>query len=230
MIELKKIVHNKLSTLIFISVSLIALGFTSFINQDKEWVLKKEGNGVSVYSRGVDSSAVRELRAVTQIKSSLSGIVALLLDRESYPQWVYKCAKSKTLKEITNTESICYQNVVAPWPIDNRDIVLNVKVKQDNITGIVYLNSVSNPDFIPNIDSHVRVTVFKASWKLTPLKNGVVNCEYQLLFDPGGNVPAWMVNIAAVDGPFETTSNMRQMVIKEKYQKTHYTFIKEPIQ
>jgi START domain len=222
----KKIYSDKVLTLI--SICFITFGFTVFISQKDEWILKKQGNGVTVYSRGVDTLDVKELRAVTQIKSSLSGIVALLLDRESYPQWVYKCAKSKTLKEITNTESICYQNVVAPWPIDNRDIVLNVSVKQDESTKIVFLNSVSNPDFIPNVDSHVRVSVFKASWKLTPLKNGIVYCEYQLLFDPGGNVPIWMVNIAAVDGPFETTSNMRQIVLKEKYQKTHYSFIKEP--
>ncbi len=213
--------------IVFLLLGLISIGFTTFTRIDDEWVLKKQSNGVSVYNRGVENTAVKELRAITQLETSLSSIIALLLDRESYPQWVYKCAKSHVLKEVTDVEAICYQNVVAPWPIDNRDIILNVTVKQDETTKVVFLNSISKPDYIPEVDNHVRVLEFRASWTLTPLKNGIVNCEYQLLFDPGGNVPTWIVNAAAIDGPFETTSNMRRMVLKEKYQKMHYTFIKE---
>lgn len=219
-----KIFNTRIFLLFILS---FVVGFTFVSSTDNEWILKKQGNGVSVYSRGVDSSEIRELRAVTQMRTSLSSIIALLLDRESYPQWVYKCAKSNVLKDINISEAICYQNVIAPWPVDNRDIVLNVRVKQDPTTKIVYINSVSKPNYIPKVDGHIRVITFTASWKLTPLKNGLINCEYQLLFDPGGNVPIWMVNIAAIDGPYETTRNMRQMVLKEKYQKTNYTFIKE---
>jgi START domain len=214
--------------LLFFILSFFALGFITSSVKEDEWVLKKQGNGVFVYSRGVDSSEIRELRAVTQIKTSLASIIALLLDRKSYPQWVYKCAKSGVIKEVNDVESICYQNVVAPWPLDNRDIVLNVKVKQDPVTKVVYLYSNSQPDYIGPVDNHVRVIEFKASWKLTPLKGGIVNCEYQLLFNPGGNVPVWLVNVAAIDGPYETTNNMKQFVMKEKYQKAHYSFITEP--
>jgi ribosome-associated toxin RatA of RatAB toxin-antitoxin module len=216
--------HKKI---LFFLFSIISVGFITFTSQENEWILKKQSNEVTVYSRGVDRSAIKELRAVTQIKTSLSSIIALLLDRESYPQWVYKCAKSHVLKEVNDAEAICYQNVVAPWPINNRDIILIVTVQQDEATKIVFLNSVSQPEYIPKVDNHVRVLEFKASWKLTPLQNGIVNCEYQLLFDPGGNIPSWIINIASVDGPFETTTNMRHMVMKEKYQQTHYTFIKE---
>lgn len=214
--------------IVFFLLGITSLGFTTFRNTEKEWILKKQSNGVSVYNRGVESSAVKELRAVTQIKTSLSSIISLLNDKESYPQWVYKCGKAYTLKEINEQEAVCYQNVLAPWPLDNRDIVIHVKAKQDANTKVVFQSSVSKPEFIPTVTSHVRVILFNASWVLTPLKNGMINCEYQLLFDPGGNVPTWLVNIAAIDGPFETTSNMRQMVMKEKYQKTHYSFIKEP--
>ncbi len=212
---------------IFCLSGFIFAGFTTFTDTQNEWVLKKQGNGVTVYSRGVESSEIKELRAVTQLKTSMSSIIALLNDKESYPQWVYKCGKANTLKEVSEQEAICYQNVLAPWPLDNRDIVIHVKASQDAITKIVYQSSISKPDYIPRAEHHVRITLFNASWTLTPLKNGMVNCEYQLLFDPGGNIPIWMVNIAAVDGPYETTGNMRQMVMKEKYQKTHYTFIKE---
>ena len=117
---------------------------------------------------------------------------------------------------------------MAPWPIDNRDFVVNVKVQQDAKTKVVTQVSTNMPTFIKKKDGHVRITQFQALWTLTPMKNGIVNCEYQLLVNPGGNIPAWLVNLAAVDGPFETTLNMREWVFKDKYQKATFPFISEP--
>ena len=206
----------------------IFLCFASFHCITGEWVLKKLGNGVAVYSRSLDTSLIKELKAVTLLKTSISSIIALLNDRETYPQWVYKCGKSVMLKKISESEAIYYQNVEAPWPIDNRDFVVNVKVQQDEKTKVVTQVSTNMPLFIKKMEGHVRITQFRALWTLTPLKNGFVNCEYQLLVDPGGNIPAWLVNLAAVDGPFETTLNMREWVMKDKYQKANFTFINEP--
>jgi hypothetical protein len=49
--------------------------------------------------------------------------------------------------------------------------------------------------------------------------------EYQLLVNPGGNVPAWIVNMAVIDGPFETGVNMREWIKKEVYQKAKLSYI-----
>jgi hypothetical protein len=61
--------------------------------------------------------------------------------------------------------------------------------------------------------------LFKAQWTITPLKDGSLSLEYQLLVDPGGSVPAWLVNLAVVDGPFETMSALREKVKEKKYQE-----------
>ncbi|HXD94398.1 MAG TPA: hypothetical protein VNX01_14425, partial [Bacteroidia bacterium] len=81
--------------------------------------MKKEENGIAVYSRKTINSNFRELKSIAYVKTSLSSIVALLDDWETYTQWVYKCGESKTLKRIANTELIHYQTVVAPWPAEN---------------------------------------------------------------------------------------------------------------
>ncbi len=203
------------------------LSLASFHCITSEWTLKKSSDGVTVYNREVDNSLIKELKAVTQIKTTLSSIIALLNDRETYPQWVYKCEKSYMVKKISESEAIYYQDVSAPWPIDNRDFVVNVEVVQNSKTKVVTQSSTCIPDYIKKLEAHVRITEFKASWTLTPIKNGLVNCEYQLLVDPGGNLPAWLVNLAAVDGPFETIVNLREWVLKDKYQKTTFPFIKE---
>jgi len=207
---------------------LIILMFTSFVTIDNEWILQKHSDSVWVYSRNVDNQTIKELKAVTQIKTSLSSIVALLNDREACPKWVYKCEKSYTIKKITDNEYYSYQNIVAPWPIDNRDIVLHVKVSQNQSTKEVVHTAESDHDYLPQIEDHIRIKIFNSVWVLTPLENGMVNCENQIFVDPGGSLPTWLVNMAAVDGPFETTTNFRRLVKTPKYQNAQLNYIKEP--
>ena len=214
-------------TILFLMVIAI-LTLTSFHSLEHDWVLKKYGNGVSVYSLSLDTSSIKELKSICQIKTSLSSIIALLDDRESYPKWVYKCGESHLLIKINEAEGMYYQSVMAPWPVDNRDFVVRVKTVQDAETKVIYQSSKCLPTFIPKKDGYIRITEFKAVWTLTPLKNGVVNCQYELLVNPGGSVPAWLVNLAAVDGPYETMVNLKEWVMKDKYQKATFPFIKEP--
>jgi hypothetical protein len=192
------------------------------------WYLKKTENGISVYLRDLPDSRLKELKSVVKLKTSLSSIVALLSDFGAYPEWVYRCEKSSTLKKISDTEVIHYQTVTAPWPVDNRDFVVDVKWSQDERTGVVSQSASSLPRFIPLMAGHVRITEFKASWTLSPLPGGWVNVEYQLRVDPGGNVPAWLVNLAVVEGPYETTLHMKDLVSKKKYQDAVIPFIHEP--
>jgi len=194
----------------------------------EDWHLKKNNKGIAVYVRKSYKSSLKELRAVTQQKTSLSSIVALLNDWDTYPQWVYKCGKSKTLKKISDTELIHYQTITTPWPTDNRDFVVNVKITQDPKSKVVTQRTSCIPDYIPCVKGYIRIPELKATWILTPIKSGLINIEYRLLVDVGGNIPAGLENLAAVDGPYHTILNLKQWVMKDKYQKTGLAFIKEP--
>lgn len=198
------------------------------ILSQNDWKLTKQENGISVYLRQGENSRFKELRSVVKIRTSLSSMVALLNDWDSYPQWVYRCGKSSTLKKISDTELIHYQTVLTPWPVDNRDFIVNVKLSQDPKTKTVHQKASPLPNYIPTVAGHTRITEFRASWTLTPLPDGYLNIEYQLLVNPGGNVPVWLVNLAVVDGPYETALHMMEWVKKEKYQKAKISFIEEP--
>jgi hypothetical protein len=204
------------------------ISITCFSQDNKfDWILKKNESGIAVYSRKTVNSNFRELKSIAYVKTSLSSIVALLDDWDTYTQWVYKCGKSTTLKRISSAELIHYQTVVAPWPAENRDFVVNVKFAQDEKTKVVTIKSTCMASYIPPVDHHVRITEFNACWTLIPLKDGTIQVNYQLLVNPGGYVPAWLVNMAAVDGPFETMLHLKEWIVKEKYQKAKISFIKE---
>lgn len=210
-----------------IFIFLLLFGFKSDSSLTDNWHLKKFESGISVYTRDAENSNFKELKSVVFLKTSLSSIISLIDDFESYPQWVYRCGASSTLKKNSEKNLIHYQLVTAPWPVDNRDFVVEVKVEQDPKTKIVTQNVTCIPNYIPKTAGCVRITEFKASWTLIPLKNGIVEADYQLMVNPGGAIPAWIVNLAVVDGPFETALNMKTWVMKEKYQKASLSFIKE---
>lgn len=206
----------------------LALQFTSY-SQDKDntWQIKKYENGIAVYSRKTVDSDFRELKSVVYIKTSLNSIVALINDRETYPQWVYKCSECRILKKVSDTELIHYQTVEAPWPATDRDFVVNIKISQNETTKVVTITSTSTPYYIPEKPNRVRITKISARWDLVPFKDGLVQVNYQLFVHPGGYVPAWLVNMAAIDGPYETMVNFKQLVFKEKYQQAKSALIKE---
>ena len=191
------------------------------------WRLKKCDKGIAVYTRHAENSKLKELKSIFIVKTSLSSIVALINDFDSYPEWVYRCNKSYAVLKISDLEFIQYQSVKAPWPVENRDIVMHKKISQDPNTKVITQRVNGMPDYLPKVDDHVRVKLFRASWVLTPIKGGMVNVEYQLLVDPSGSIPSWLVNLAAVDGPYDTEIKMMELLKKEKYQKAKLSYIKE---
>src|ERR1700758_430228 len=82
------------------------------------WTIKKEEDGIAIYTRKAPNSCFKELKAVFYLKTSLSSIVALVDDWENYSNWVYKCGQSSILKKVSDKELIHYQTVLVPWPLD----------------------------------------------------------------------------------------------------------------
>lgn len=192
-----------------------------------DWHLKKNENGIAIYTRKTAASDIKELKSIMYVKTSLNSIVALLNDWESYPKWVYKCGQSTTLKKISSTECVHYQTIIIPWPAENRDLVATIKTEQDEETGTVTISSICNSKFTLSVENYIRITEFNASWVLVPLKDDIVQITYQLQVNPGGSLPAWLINISMIDGPYVTMSNFKEWVVKEKYQKEKFDFIKE---
>ena len=83
------------------------VGFS--VGQDNNgWKLKKQQDGISVYSREVAGSRFKEIKVTVNIQTSLSGIIALFKDVPSYTSWVYLCDNPETVKQGSETEAYYY--------------------------------------------------------------------------------------------------------------------------
>jgi len=211
------------NTILFLP--LLISTFLSLTDSNRDWVMKKNENGIAVYTSIKESHKIKEVKIIDTVRSSLSGIVALLNDTKNYPTWVYRCGGAKVLKSITDKEQYNYELTILPWPFDNREVITYSKVSQDSLTKIVTIESSAAPGYMPCNDNIVRIKQFHSVYTLTKLTNGLVKIDYELYADPGGDIPTWLINANIIIGPYNSTAAMNKQI--PNYQLTTYSFIKE---
>ena len=205
-------------------ISLYASG--SIFAQDTDgWVFKSEKNGIKVYYK--KTSDIHEIKMVTSMKATLSGIVQLLSEVENYPKWGYKLSEAKLLKRVNDKEYYYYSKLDFPWPLSDRDIVVVTKLEQDSLTRRVTSTSYSKPNYLPENKDVVRIKTTTTKWTVIPGAGGWQYIEYYIYSDPGGNIPDWLVNMAIDVGPLETLGSMRDMLQQPQYRTAKLAYIKE---
>ena len=192
----------------------------SAVSQDTEWELKKESDGITVYTRSIENTNIKEFKASTKLNSSSETIFRIILDVENYPKWIEDIDSAELLYLQENEIGMYYQ-LGLPWPIKDRDVTLVSKYKTLPDSSILFQLS-NNSDLKEEDAGFIRIKEIKGQWLIKPIDKE--NCEvtYQFLADPEGFLPAWVVNVFIVDGPFKTLQNL------DKYGKTRITKKENP--
>lgn len=195
------------------------------VAQADGWVLKNNKDGVKVYYRSTGD--VYEIKLVTSIQSSLSGIIHLFNEVPNYPKWGYKVTSAHLVKKVNEQEMYYRSTIDFPWPLDDRDVVMHSKLSQDEKTKAVYSVSVASPNAYPVQKNYLRMTESNTKWTLIPGPNGWVYVEYYIYSKPGGSIPDWLVNLAIDVGPRETILNIKNLLQQPAYKNIKLAYIKE---
>jgi hypothetical protein len=189
------------------------------------WDLAKESDGIKVYNRSVEGSDLKEFKAVGKVKSTLSGLVALLKDEGAFTGWYPDCKEAKILKD-NGTSWYTYFQVKAPFPVSNRDTI-NLFSFSQSVDKSVTLALTGNPEYIPAKSGVIRIPKLKGFWLFTPKEDGFVEVTYQVHSEPGGSLPSWLANSVSTDVPLKVLKNLKSKVAEEKYQSAKFDFVKE---
>lgn len=189
------------------------------IGQDedtREWKLKKEKNGIQIHTRLMEGSKFKEYKSRCEVTATPEELVNILMDVESYPDWMAFVIAADILEMDGENIFYVYSEVKVPWPFDNRDQVTKSVVSKDSVTGVIAVDVSIVPDYLPEKDGIVRLPEGRGAWIFTPLENGKTEAYHQFGGDPGGNIPAWIVNMFLVDGPYKTIMGLQEQVALEK--------------
>ena len=177
-------------------------------SQENDWQLKKDSDGITVYTRSVENSNIKEFKASTTLNSSAETIFNIILDVENYPKWIEDVNYAEKIYQRDSQIGMYYQ-LRMPWPIEDRDITLVSKFKKlpDNST---HFQLSYNAELKDEDEDFIRITEINGEWLITPINKDSCEVTYRFLADPKGSLPAWVINIFIVDGPFKTLQNLRE--------------------
>ena len=183
--------------------------FSSF-NEPRAWELVKDKDGIKVFSRHSEISKFNDIKIETDLVGSLSQLAAIIYDVEKYPEWAYATKTSVLIKKISNSELIYYSEIKTPWPVSNRDFYAHCKIIMDSTSHSLQVISVGMKDYQPENKDLVRIPFSKGTWNISETSTNAMHLEYVLQLNPGGSVPAWVLNMFSSKGPMETFTNLRQ--------------------
>jgi hypothetical protein len=183
-----------------------------FINPfpDSEWKLKKEKDGIEIYTRSIEGSSFDEFRGITKIEnSSLEEVLAVILDVKNYESLFPNCMNPKVLKQDGKYYDIHHIQVKAPWPVKNRDTVYEQKAVVDENGKHAFVSLKPLPDFIVEDKDFVRIREGSGFWEIEEDNSKNVTVIYQFHGEPGGEIPAWLANSFVVTQPMQTLINLK---------------------
>jgi len=192
------------------------------------WKLKTDKDEVQVYMKVEETSSYKSVKTVTTMRTTLSAVSAILLDVLKTPDWVYGTKQCSLLKKESPTSLYYYAEMGMPWPVSNRDFIIRISLSQNPQTKVVTVIATNLPTYIPEKDGIVRIQRSSGRWTISPAGNGMVRVEYILQIDPGGSLPASIVNMFSYNGPFQSFKNLRVQVNKPEYARAQLPFITEP--
>ena len=185
------------------------LAITGIASAQNDCVLKKDKDNIKVYSCKASDSKFKTVRAEFELNATIDEYIAIVSDVDNYKAWHYRTAGPRLLERISDTELIYYTQVSAPWPVSNRDLILRLKLDLNTTTKALTATLESMADYLPEVKNVVRIPTSYSRMTLTPIGNSKLKVEYFIKVDPGGHIPAWVVNLVSTQAPYETFKNLR---------------------
>lgn len=170
-------------------------------------LVSKEGN-IEVFTRKSAKSSFKEVRILAEFDVEMGAFIDALNDVPAYEDWIYKCKNPRLLKTLSENESYYYVQTELPFPMSDRDLVVHSRQWMGDDGESFHTHSVAAPDFIGEKNGMIRIQYYESHWDITENEYGRLLIEYKVITDPGGYLPAWLVNMVVTQGPVETMKEL----------------------
>jgi hypothetical protein len=184
--------------------------FAKIPGDSLKWELRKDKDGIQVYTREHESSGILEYKAISVIDADLDQLIEIINDVDDYPSWTANCKTAEIYEVIDDSTRIEYLTTAVPWPLADRDVVLKymaIKHTEDYYEAILS----AEPEAVPEQDKYVRITISEGSWIFRKINEEQVEIFHQFYSDPGDGIPKWIVNMFIVSGPYKTLLNLKDL-------------------
>jgi hypothetical protein len=201
---------KKLLLLLFVFAGISFSGLAQ-----EKWQLIKNEDGIKVYSRRLGDEKFKEIRADFELNGTEDQLIGILQNINHQKDWSYGTKYTHLIRKKNKDTLIYYSEVSLPWPISNRDLVIELSFKKDTLNKTLVIKAKSIAGILPDKPHLVRVPFSLALWNVNVLPNKLLKVQYTFSTNPGGAMPAWLVNFAASVGPYNSFHKLKEIIRKE---------------
>lgn len=181
-----------------------------FGHSQKKTNLALDKEGIKIYLTKLDTTPFKEYRAIMTVKANIDSVAKQILDIKSLQKWNFKTRKSELIRKVSDTSWIFYMNHHLGWPIQDRDHVSKVTLIKKEAEQTITIFPANN--VLKEKEGIVRLKNFKGYWYLKKISENQTLVMQQIYGNPGGSIPAFMVNMVVTKGPFESFKELRKRV------------------
>lgn len=187
-------------------LSVLALASPSF-----GWELVKDKEGIQIYTRDSRFENFKMFKGEVELDTSIDEAMAYLSQPALATDWLHDCSESRLLTLHSPDHYVVYQVTSAPWPVNDRDYVLDIKIERDHQkrSADIYVQALDDVKTVPRHKKRVRVTELFGRWQLQTISDKKIKLSYETEANPTGKIPAWLSNAFVIDQPFHTLQNLK---------------------
>ena len=179
------------------------------------WKLSKDEDGIKVYQSEVKHSKFKSIKVECTLDGTYDKLMSILNDVTNQKNWVYNNKNSSILQRISPNDFYYYSETYLPWPMTNRDAIIHLKMNKDSLDRFLKISAVSVPGYAPEKSGMVRVPRSDISWYVTMPSAKTISIVYIFDAEPGGSLPAWVVNMFIDKGPYESFKKLSELLKRQ---------------
>lgn len=181
-----------------------------------EWTEVARSPEVTVYRKEFADSPIHAYRADAQLAAALDKVVAVVVDTKRRPEWAERVREATVLQQISATEHIEHVVTRVPWPLKDRDFVVQTKLIPDRASKTlrIEVRSVEHPK-APETGKYVRGIIHRADFVLKATEQGkATEVKSESHVDPKGSIPSWIINLIQKSFPRKSVANLMKQAAK----------------
>lgn len=159
---------------------------------DDGWKVQRDKDGWQFSTRKVEFSKVDEVRAVSVLDYPLERLLAVLSDVEHYPSNMPPTLLVRRLGG-SNADGTYYVELKPPM-CSRRYYCTRYQVHRDSAGSARVVWSTNNDNCAARPDGPLRMDDNSGTWSLSAIDGTHTRVTYQAHVDPGGSLPASLVN------------------------------------
>ncbi len=190
------------------SALLFALPFSAM--SEPKWDKIRDEPNMQIWKGTVEGSPLTAFKGTRVMPVKITKVVEVLMSEDVAMRrdWVDRLSQFTILEKRGQYDWTFYAAYDMPWPIDDRDYIVDGSLKIDPSKNevMIYLKSGQHANSPKTVG--VRADLTESWYRLVPLPGDKTEVTVSIQTNPRGELPPWLVNLIQKSWPANTLSKL----------------------